>query len=87
MSEADSLFTALQEATDRDTAAAIKTLVYEAPDRALCRINVLDFAAKRASMSSARLPRFYTPRDWGFSNSHGMCCAQAAAGCSILARP
>jgi hypothetical protein len=46
MSEADSLFTALQEATDRDTAAAIKTLVYEAPDRALCRINVLDFAAK-----------------------------------------
>ena len=46
MSEADNLFTALQEATDRDTAAAIKTLVYEAPDRALCRINVLDFAAK-----------------------------------------
>jgi class 3 adenylate cyclase len=46
MSEADNLFTALQEATDRDATAAIKTLVYEAPDRALCRVNVLDFAAK-----------------------------------------
>ena len=46
MSEADNLFTALQQATDRDAAAEIKTLVHEAPDRALCRINVLDVAAK-----------------------------------------
>jgi class 3 adenylate cyclase len=46
MSEADNLFTALQQATDRDATVAIKALVYEAPDRALCRINVLDFAAK-----------------------------------------
>jgi class 3 adenylate cyclase len=46
MSEADNLFTALEQAIDRDATVAIKTLVQEAPDRALCRINVLDFAAK-----------------------------------------
>jgi class 3 adenylate cyclase len=46
MSEAKSLFAALQQSADRSAANAIEELVRDAPDRALCRINVLDFAQK-----------------------------------------
>jgi len=45
MSEAESLFAALRQAVDPKTAAAIERHVRETPDRALCRINVLDFAS------------------------------------------
>src|SRR5258708_11622664 len=44
MSEAESLFTALRQAADAEVVDAIDRLVREAPDRALCRINALDFA-------------------------------------------
>jgi len=46
MSEAKTLFTVLHQSADRRAAAAIEELVRDAPDRALCRVNVLDFAAK-----------------------------------------
>ncbi len=46
MSEAKNLFAVLRQSADPDTADAIEVLVRDAPDRALCRINVLDFAAK-----------------------------------------
>jgi class 3 adenylate cyclase len=46
MSEAENLFTILRQSADPGAAAAIEELVREAPDRALCRVNVLDFAAK-----------------------------------------
>jgi class 3 adenylate cyclase len=46
MSEAKTLFAVLHQSADRRAAAAIEELVRDAPDRALCRINVLDFAAK-----------------------------------------
>jgi len=46
MSEAQALFPVLRQAADPDTVAAIERLVQDAPDRALCRVNVLDFAAK-----------------------------------------
>jgi class 3 adenylate cyclase len=46
MSEADNLFTVLRQSADRDAAGAIEALVRDAPDRALSRINVVDFAAK-----------------------------------------
>src|SRR5271163_2893941 len=46
MSEARSLFSVLRQSTDPDAVDAIEELVQNAPDRALCRINVLDFAAK-----------------------------------------
>src|SRR5712671_551213 len=46
MSEAKSLFTVLHQSADQNAAAAIEELVRDAPDRALCRVNVLDFAAK-----------------------------------------
>jgi class 3 adenylate cyclase len=47
MSEAENLFALLRQSADADTVTAIEQLVRDAPDRALCRINVLDFAAKR----------------------------------------
>jgi class 3 adenylate cyclase len=46
MSEAKNLFAVLRQSVDACTAEAIETLVRDAPDRALCRINVLDFAAQ-----------------------------------------
>ena len=46
MSEAGNLFTVLRQSVDGGAAAAIEELVQDAPDRALSRVNVLDFAAK-----------------------------------------
>jgi hypothetical protein len=45
MSEARNLFALLRQSADPCTVAAIEELVRDAPDRALCRVNVLDFAA------------------------------------------
>jgi class 3 adenylate cyclase len=47
MSEARNLFALLQQSADPPIFDAIEELVRDAPDRHLCRINVLDFAAKR----------------------------------------
>src|SRR5262249_25663598 len=44
--EAKNLFAVLRQSADPGTAAAIEALVQDAPDRALARVNVLDFAAK-----------------------------------------
>jgi class 3 adenylate cyclase len=46
MSEAKNLFAVLRQSADPDTVDAIEKLVADGSDRALCRINVLDFAAK-----------------------------------------
>jgi class 3 adenylate cyclase len=48
MSEAKNLFPLLRQSADAGAATAIEELVRDAPDRALCRLNVLDFAAKRS---------------------------------------
>ena len=47
MSEAKNLFPLLRQSADPCIVDAIEKLVGDAPDRDLCRINVLDFAAKR----------------------------------------
>jgi class 3 adenylate cyclase len=47
MSEAKNLFPLLQQSADPDIVGAIEKLVRDAPDRDLCRVNVLDFAAKK----------------------------------------
>src|SRR5205814_9519704 len=44
--ETDSLFNALREAAKPKTVSAIEKLIQHGPDRDLCRINVLAFAAK-----------------------------------------
>ena len=46
MSETEALFNVLRQSADADCVAAIERAVREAPDRELCRINTLDFAAK-----------------------------------------
>src|SRR5246500_22423 len=46
MSEARNLFSVLRQSADPETVDAIEKLVQDAPDRALCRVNVLAFAAK-----------------------------------------
>jgi class 3 adenylate cyclase len=46
MSETEALFNVLRQSADADCVAAIETVVRDAPDRDLCRINVLDFAGK-----------------------------------------
>src|SRR6201987_4790773 len=46
MSEARNLFSVLRQSADPETVDAIEKLVQDAPDRALCRVNVLDFAGK-----------------------------------------
>jgi class 3 adenylate cyclase len=46
VSELESLFGALRQSADAESVAAIETSVRDAPDRDLCRINVLAFAAK-----------------------------------------
>jgi class 3 adenylate cyclase len=47
MSEAKTLFSILRQSADPATADAIERMVQDAADRALCRINVLEFAAQR----------------------------------------
>ena len=46
MSDTKALFDTLRAAADPQVVAAIASLVSEGSDRELCRINVLDFAAK-----------------------------------------
>src|ERR1700720_579525 len=46
MSEAGNLFTLLRQSADPDAAGAIEELVRDAPDHALSRVNVVDFATK-----------------------------------------
>src|SRR5207248_6648554 len=46
MNEAQTLFAALRQSADSEAVDAIERLVQEAPDRHLCRINALDFAAR-----------------------------------------
>jgi class 3 adenylate cyclase len=46
-SEAQGLFTVLRQSADPETVAEIEQFVAKAPDRALCRVNVIDFAATR----------------------------------------
>src|SRR6201984_77000 len=67
MNEAGNLFTLLRQSADPEAAGAIEELVRDAPDRALCRINVIDFArqsrvdeerAVAAFLHAARLGMF-----------------------------
>src|SRR5260370_22294447 len=46
-SEAQGLLTVLRQSADPETVAEIELFVAEAPDRDLCRVNVIDFTAKR----------------------------------------
>jgi len=46
--ETDSLFNALRKSAKPKTVSAIEKLIQHGPDRDLCRINALAFAAKQS---------------------------------------
>src|SRR5882724_1071185 len=46
-SEAQGLFAVLRQSADPEAVAEIERFVAEASDRELCRVNVIDFAARR----------------------------------------
>jgi class 3 adenylate cyclase len=48
VSEPDALFNVLRQSADGDCVAAIEQTIRDAPDRDLCRVNVLGFAAKNS---------------------------------------
>jgi class 3 adenylate cyclase len=56
--EAEALFTVLRQSSDAATVAAIEALVNDATDRELCRINVIDFAARRGLDEEATIAAF-----------------------------
>jgi class 3 adenylate cyclase len=58
MSDTEALFKVLRQSADGDCVAEIEHSVREAPDRDLCRINVLDFAAKHGLNEERTLAAF-----------------------------
>jgi class 3 adenylate cyclase len=58
VSESEALFSVLRQSADPDSVAAIERAVRDAPDRDLCRINVLDFAAKHGLDEERALAAF-----------------------------
>src|SRR5438132_3303378 len=58
MSEAKHLFSVLRQSADPDTVRGLEKLVQDAPDRALCRINVLEFAAQRGLAEERAIAAF-----------------------------
>ncbi len=58
MSETEALFGVLRQSADADSAAAIERAVRDAPDRELCRINVLDFSARNGLDEERALAAF-----------------------------
>jgi class 3 adenylate cyclase len=58
MEEAEALFAVLRQSASEEVVPAIEMLVREAPDRALCRINALKFAAERELDEEATIAAF-----------------------------
>src|ERR1700751_4914066 len=56
--EAEALFAVLRQSASEAVVPAIEALVREAPDRALCRINALKFAAQRELDEEATIATF-----------------------------
>jgi class 3 adenylate cyclase len=79
MSEARNLFSVLRQSADPGTVAAIEELVDDAPDRALCRINVVDFAAKRGLDEERTIAAFlHAARAGLFELSWNVLCPSCA---------
>ena len=58
MSDTEALFSVLRQSADADSVAAIEAAVRDAPDRDLCRINVLGFAARQGLDEEKALAAF-----------------------------
>jgi class 3 adenylate cyclase len=79
MSEAKNLFSVLRQSADPGAVAAIEELVRDAPDRALCRINVLDLAAKQGLDEERAIAAFlHAARAGLFELSWNVLCPNCA---------
>ena len=58
MSDTEALFNVLRQSADGDCVAAVECAVRDAPDRELCRINALSFAAKNGLDEERTLAAF-----------------------------
>jgi len=58
MSEAEPLFAVLRQSADADCASALERLVRDGPDRALARVNVLDFARREGLAEERAIAAF-----------------------------
>src|ERR1700753_1764055 len=92
MSEADSPFATLRQSADADSVAAIERLVREAPDRDLCRINALAFAARHGLNEQRVISAFLHAARLGlFELSWNVLCPSCGgvldAGASLKAVP
>ncbi len=86
MSEADALLTALRQTADAEAVDAVEKLVREAPDHALCRINLLDFAAAARLDEERAIAAFLHAARLGlFDQSWNVLC-RSCGGCSIPTR-
>jgi class 3 adenylate cyclase len=75
MSETEALFNVLRQSADADCVAAIETVVRDAPDRDLCRINALDFAGKHGLDEERAVAAFlYAARQGLFELSWNVVC-------------
>lgn len=75
MSEEKALFDLLRQTSDDAVVDAIESLVHDGSDRALCRINVLDFAARRGLDTERTIAAFlHGARIGMFDLSWNMLC-------------
>src|SRR5260370_18631423 len=74
-SEAQGLFTVLRQSADPETVAEIERFVAEAPDRDLCRVNVIDFTATRRLDEERAIAAFLHAARLGIFELtwHGLC--------------
>src|SRR6202045_4787574 len=80
MSEARNLFAVLRQSADLGAATAIEELIRDAPDRALCRINVVDFAANAGLDEEEAIAAFLHAARLGIFELSGNVLCPSCAG-------
>ncbi len=96
-SETNALFGLLRQSSTPTAAAAIEALVADGRDASLCRVNVLDFAAKRGLDEEQTIAAFLHATDLGlFELAWNVLCpgcggvletGATGKGCSPIATP
>src|SRR5258708_40302907 len=79
--EAEALFAVLRQSASEAVVPAIETLVREAPDRALCRINAIAFATQRGLDEEETIAAFLRAARLGiFELSWNVVCPGCGGG-------
>ena len=84
--ETENVFSALRQSAKPKPVSAIEKLIKDAPDRELCRINALAFAAIHGLDEDDVLAAFLHGADSAFSICRGTSFVPLAAAFSIQAR-